>query len=262
MTAKVYTIASGKGGTGKSTVALNLGTAIAGLAKRTLLIDADIAMANIGPMLGMESSKVTLHDLLKGSAKPEEAIYEGPNSLKVLPSGISYNGFRNVDPSCLKTIVWDLKEYYDIILVDAPAGIGKDGIMALKVADEVILVVNNDISSFIDSMKTRSLVQMLNKQITGIVVNRVEDTCDPAVDESVKKAFGSDVLIKVPSSKYVNMSLSVRSPVVVKYPDSGVALSFKKLAALLTGLELPPEELPAVALKKKGFFSKIKNVFK
>ncbi len=262
MTAKVYAIASGKGGTGKSTVALNLGTALAGLAKRTLLIDADIAMANIGPMLGMESFKTTLHDLLKGSVQPDEAIYEGPNGLKVLPCGVSYNGFRDTDPGRLKEIVEELKEHYDIILVDAPAGIGKDGIMPLKVADEVILVINNDISSFIDSMKTRSLIQMLKKPITGIVVNRVDDIRDPAVDESVKKAMGMDILMKVPSSKYVSLSLSVRSPVVVKYPDSGIAISFKKLAALITGLELPSDELRSNEVVKKGFFAKLKNVFK
>ena len=68
MTARVYTIASGKGGTGKTTTTLNLGTALAELGKKTAILDADIGMANLALLIGLERSKVTLHEVLSGNA--------------------------------------------------------------------------------------------------------------------------------------------------------------------------------------------------
>ena len=75
---KVYTIASGKGGTGKTTVSVNLGTMLAQLGKETFLMDADIGMANVGLLLGLQDAPVTLHEVLAGKANVNDAIYECP----------------------------------------------------------------------------------------------------------------------------------------------------------------------------------------
>ena len=139
---RAYTIASGKGGTGKTTVTVNLGTSLAQLGKETFILDADIGMANLGLVLGLESVPVTLHEVLAGKASVDDAIYEGPNGLKVVPSGISLQGFQNADPEKMKDVMRDLIGRSDFLLIDAPAGISKDGVVALAIADEVILVVN------------------------------------------------------------------------------------------------------------------------
>lgn len=86
---KVYTIASGKGRTGKTTVSVNLGTMLAQLGKETYLMDADIGMANVGLVLGLQDAPITLHEILAGKRNINDAIYEGPAGLKVIPSGIS-----------------------------------------------------------------------------------------------------------------------------------------------------------------------------
>jgi septum site-determining protein MinD len=78
---KVFTIASGKGGTGKTMTTANLGTALALLGKRTIILDADIGMANLGLVLGLEKSKITLHEVLAGKADISQAIYELPTGL-------------------------------------------------------------------------------------------------------------------------------------------------------------------------------------
>ncbi|HEY9247392.1 MAG TPA: AAA family ATPase, partial [Candidatus Methanoperedens sp.] len=142
MTACVYTIASGKGGTGKTTTVLNLGTALAMLGKKTIVLDADLGMANLGLLLGLEKSKTTLHEVLSGTAKINEALYEGPSGLKVVPSGLSLKGFQNSNPDKLKEVMAALIEGMDYLLIDAPAGISKDGVIPLAIADKIILVVN------------------------------------------------------------------------------------------------------------------------
>ena len=135
---RAYTIASGKGGTGKTTVTVNLGTALAQLGKETIIMDADIGMANLGLILGLEDVPVTLHEVLAGKASITEAIYEGPHGVKVVPSGLSLQGFQQANPEKMRDVMRDLVSRCDFLLIDAPAGISRDGVIPLAIADEVI----------------------------------------------------------------------------------------------------------------------------
>ncbi|MDY6773992.1 MAG: AAA family ATPase, partial [Candidatus Nanohaloarchaea archaeon] len=100
--ARVYTIASGKGGTGKTTTTINLGTSLASLGKKTTVLDADLGMANLGLLLGLEEEPVTLHDVLSGDQRVKNAVYEGPEGLQVVPAGLTLEGFQKSDPAKLQ----------------------------------------------------------------------------------------------------------------------------------------------------------------
>ena len=139
---RVFTLASGKGGTGKTTVTVNLGTSLAQFGKRSLIMDADIGMANLGLLIGLENVPVTLHEVLADKADIRDAVYEGPGGVLVVPSGISLQGFQQANPDKLRDVLKDLVDQCDYLLIDAPAGISRDGVIPLSVADEVILVVN------------------------------------------------------------------------------------------------------------------------
>ena len=86
---RAYTITSGKGGVGKTTITVNLGISLALLGRETYILDADIGMANMALVLGMDEIPITLHEVLAGKADIEDAIYDGPGGVKVVPSGIS-----------------------------------------------------------------------------------------------------------------------------------------------------------------------------
>ena len=137
---RVFTFASGKGGTGKTTVTVNLGTSLALFGRNTYIMDADIGMANLGLAIGLEDVPVTLHEVLAGKANIGDAIYEGPGGVKVVPSGISLQGFQQADPEKLRDVLKDMVDRCDFLLIDAPAGISRDGVIPLAVADDVILV--------------------------------------------------------------------------------------------------------------------------
>jgi len=158
---KVYTIASGKGGTGKTTVSVNLGTMLAELGKETYLMDADIGMANVGLVLGLQDAPVTLHEVLAGKGNISDAIYDGPGGLKVIPSGISLQGFQQADPDRIRDVLTEIVKRCEFLLIDAPAGISKDGVVPLAVADEVILVVNPELSSIVDAPNTYVIDNMV-----------------------------------------------------------------------------------------------------
>ena len=112
---KVYTIASGKGGTGKTTVTANLGPMLARYGKKTCILDADVGMANLGLILGLENLPVTLHEVLAGKARVRDAIYEGPFGVKVVPCGLSLQGFQQSNPDRLKDVMADLVSEFDIL---------------------------------------------------------------------------------------------------------------------------------------------------
>lgn len=233
---RVFTFASGKGGTGKTTVTINLGTSLAQLGKQTCIMDADIGMANMGLSIGLVDVPVTLHEVLSGKASIKEAIYEGPGGVQVVPSGISLQGFQQSDPELLREVLKDLTETLDFLLIDAPAGISRDGVVPLAVADEVILVVNPELSAIVDAMKTKILAEVVGGHVHGAIVNRSTPENTGAISQKMEKVLGTRVIGMIPEDPNVRKAASAKTPVVLRYPASGSSIAFKKIAADLTGI--------------------------
>ena len=264
MTAKIYTTISGKGGTGSTTVAINIGAAIAGFAKNTLLIDADIGMPTIGLMLGIETSKATLHDVLAGNSDIKEAIYDGPNNMKVIPGSISLQSFMNTDPDKLTDIIESLRENYDFIIVDSPTGITKNSISAISLADEVIQVLNPDVASLAGAMKIKAVAASLDKQFLGLFLNRTGVTSNELSADRIESTLDIKVLENLPEDANVKNSMAFKSPVVVKYPGSPVSVGFNRLSASVAGIKIPAvetfvEDRKGAKKGKKLSFSKNKS---
>jgi septum site-determining protein MinD len=173
--ARIITFASGKGGTGKTTAVANLGTAMALLGKRVTILDADVTMANLGMMFGLEEQGITLHDVLAGGASVDQATYEGPAGVKVVPSSISLEGVRRAKLEHLKLAVSELVKRTNILLIDSPAGLDLDAITALTLGQELVLVVTPDIASLSDALKTKIISENLGVKPLGIIVTRTSD---------------------------------------------------------------------------------------
>jgi cell division ATPase MinD len=169
---RAYTITSGKGGVGKTTLTVNLGISLSLLERETYILDADIGMANMALILGMDEVPVTLHEVLAGKADIEDAIYEGPAGVKVVPSGISLQGFQQADPDKLRDVMHKLVDRCEFLLIDAPSGISKEGVVPLSVADQVILVVNPELASMADALKTKILCEVMGGNVYGAILNR------------------------------------------------------------------------------------------
>jgi len=237
---KVITIASGKGGTGKTTVSVNLATVLAGNGKETYLLDADIGMANVGIFLGLQDVPVTLHDVLAGKKPVSEAVYTGPAGLKVVPSGISLQGFQDSDPEKIRDVMNELVTRCDFLIIDAPAGISKDGVIPLAVADDVILVVNPELPSLVDSLKTKILTEVVGGHVLGAIINRAEDAGDTGTRAKIEKLLGVPVIGIIPEDPTVKKAATAKSPEVLAYPDAPAAKAFRQLASHLSGTPETP----------------------
>ncbi|KUG20215.1 MAG: cell division ATPase MinD [Methanomicrobiaceae archaeon] len=250
---RAYTFASGKGGTGKTTVTVNLGTALAQFGKETYIVDSDVGMANLGLILGLESAPVTLHEVLAGKAKINDAIYDGPCGVKVVPSGISLQGFQSADPQRLKDVMKDLVSRCDFLLIDAPAGLGTDGVIPLAVADEVILVVNPEISSLVDALKIKILTEMMGGTVRGAILNRATMENTDLSRQKIENVLGVEVIDIIPEDPNVRRSAAYKTPIVVKYPESASARAFMRIAANIAGVEYTETE----EVRKENFIDRL-----
>jgi septum site-determining protein MinD len=232
---RVYTVASGKGGTGKTMTVVNLGTSLALLGKRTIILDADIGMANLGLVMGLERTRITLHEVLAGEAEVSEAVYELPTGLMVVPSGISLRGFQDADPNRLQFVMSELVKEADYVIIDAPAGINRDGVIPLAIADEVLLVVNPELSSMLDAAKVEAVVDIVGGSLGGIILNRVPPYHIAQTVQSISSVMNGQILGVIPEDSNVRTATAFKTPVVIRYPESPASRGYKALAARLVG---------------------------
>jgi len=146
-------VASGKGGTGKTTSTLALGMALATDYDVTV-IDADTGMANLLFHAGLDDVETTLHDvLIEGGASVHEATYNR-FGMRVVPCGTSLAAFETADPDRLRAAVADLASDTDVLLLDSPAALGsKSAVLPVVLADRVVVVLQPTIPALSDGLK-------------------------------------------------------------------------------------------------------------
>jgi septum site-determining protein MinD len=257
---KTLTIASGKGGVGKTTLTANIGIALAQKNYRVLLIDADVAMANLSLLLGMQASPITLHDVLVGESNVEDAIYEGPAGINFIPSGLSLESYRRVDTERLESVVKEVAGRYDYVLLDAPPGIEKNVMSSLAAVDEVILVTMPTSPSIADVLKTKIVAQRLGSSPIGIVVNFSMGEKGEISNEDIMKMLELPVYGTIPYDPEVRRSFMQQNvqPIIVRKPSSPAAIAMRKVAAKIAGVKAGE----FMDEGKQGFLSRLFGRFK
>ncbi len=257
---EVYTIVSGKGGVGKTTITANLGIALAeDFGFSVLLIDADVAMANLSLLMGLKSPPITLHDVLLGSSPAVDAIYDGPKNTKIIPSGLSLSTYQRVDSERLVSVVKELKHKYDYILIDAAAGIEKNVLAAMSASTQIILVTEPTAPSVADVFKTKMVAQRINQRVLGVIINKSSNLKGEISEKEIMKMLELPSFGRIPYAEDIRLSFLLKKikPVMLHNPSGTSAEAFRKVARKLTGREVDTSKK-----KKKGLFSFLKNIFK
>lgn len=254
--ARAITIASGKGGVGKTTIVANLGIALAMSGHRVLLVDADVAMANLSLLFKMQNSPITLHEVLMGEASIDDAIYSGPKGVDLVPSGLSLESYRKVDSERLQSVIATLKDHYDFTLLDAPAGIERSVLSSLSAADQVLIVTTPNSPSIADALKTKIVAQRLGSKPFGFILNLMRGEKGELSKENVMKMLELPIYGIVPYDPEVRKTFLLKDagPILLRNPNSPAAKAIQKSALKLGGKKVEIEE------EKKGFF--LTNIFK
>jgi len=237
----IYCLASIKGGVGKTTIAGNLGIAMARARRRVLVIDADIANSNMGTIFGFGDRPVTLHDLLAGKGEASKAIYD-IYGVHVLPSGPTISGFLRADPTRLKSIVNDVAREYDCVIIDTPPGISKYSLAPLKLCDGVLIVVTPDQSAIDAAAKLEAIAEVTGAKVKGVIVNKVAKPSflrklfggkRTSVRADIQRRVKSPIIGAIPEDRAVTEAARFRRPVVLLKPKSAASRAFHVLARKL-----------------------------
>ena len=237
---KVIAVTSGKGGVGKTNVSVNLSVALSQSGKNVLLMDADLALANVDVLLGLRP-KYTLSDVIKGTRTLEEVIIQGPEGLKIIPASSGIQNMAQLSPlehAGLIRAFSELSHSIDVLIIDTAAGISDGVVTFTKAAQEVIIVVCDEPTSITDAY---ALIKVLNKD-HGVCRFRVISNMVQGVQEG-RELFGKimavtdkyldvqlDFMGIVPFDDYLRKAVQKQKAVIEVYPRSKSAMAFKSLS--------------------------------
>ncbi|MFB6223706.1 MAG: MinD/ParA family protein [Haloarcula sp.] len=225
MAGYVCTVAGGKGGVGKTTTAVNLGTVLQELGYDVVVVDADLGMANLGSMLSVEPDK-SLHEVLAGNAAVSDALTDAPGGLTVIPGEQSLEAFADADPAKLRKVIKTLRNAYDIVLIDTGAGLSHEVAVPLGLADSIVLVTTPDDVAVGDTVKTAELAARIDGTVLGAIINRA--TRHTAVAD-IAEQMAFPLLAVIPDDPQA----TTEEPLALNAPESSTADAYQRLTGVL-----------------------------
>ena len=262
MGAKVITITSGKGGVGKTTTTANLGVALARLGKKTVVIDADIGLRNLDVVMGLENRIVyDLVDIVEGRCRLRQAMIKHKlfPELYLIPAAQTRDK-TSVSPADMIHITDKLRNEFDFIVIDSPAGIERGFRNAVAPADDVLIVTNPEVSAVRDADRIVGLLEAEHKNPGKLILNRLKP-------EMVKKGemlsaadvvdiLALEIIGIVPEDDHVIPASNSGVPVTLN-ENSRAGLAFRNIARRLTGENVPLMDLET----STGFFQRLAKLF-
>lgn len=259
---EVIVVTSGKGGVGKTTTSANVGTGLAMLEKKVVLIDTDIGLRNLDVVMGLENRIVyNLVDVIEGSCRVKQALIKDkrfPN-LYLLPSAQTRDK-TSVTPEQMKKLTDELREEFDYIILDCPAGIEQGFKNAIAGADRAIIVTTPEVSAIRDADRVIGLLDANELRTSHLIVNKLRMDMVKRGDmmsiEDVVELLALDLIGAIPDDENIVISTNHGEPLVGN--DTLAGQAYMNICRRILGEDVPLLDLDV----KNGFFSKIAKAFK
>lgn len=257
-------VTSGKGGVGKTTTTANLGTALAAQGKKVVVVDGDTGLRNLDVLMGLENRIVyTLIDVIENRCRTKQALIKDkrfPN-LFLLPTS-QKSDKNDISTQQMLKLVNELKEEFDYVLLDCPAGIEQGFENAIVGADRAVVVVNPEITSVRDADRVIGKLDAKGLEDHQVIVNRLNYEMTQKGDmldvTDIIDTLSVKLLGVVPDDKCITVSTNKGEPIVLD--EKAIAgQAFRNIARRIMGEEVPLLDLSNEA---SGFFNSFKKLFK
>ncbi len=239
---KVIVVASGKGGTGKTTVCAGLAVALAKINRKVLIMDCDSGMRGVDMVLGVSDKLVyDISDLVSGGCDYDDAVYRVADELPLFCVAAPLYADDEVSPSLIREFVEKARKDYDYILIDSPAGTGSGFVSAATAADMALVVINTEPISIRGCKNIREQLDKLKIEDRRLVINRFDkerfwqmalyEDLDAVIDEAGIRLIGL-----IPEDVRV-IAISQRGALTANWSKTGVV--FDTIARRLEGTDVP-----------------------
>lgn len=264
--AQIVTVTSGKGGVGKTNLAVNLAIACAALGKRVVVIDVDLGLANVDVVLNV-NSRFNLSHVISGKRDILEILTPAPGNIEIVPGATGVERMANLDAGERANLVGSLDKLSgkaDLVIVDTGAGISRNVIGFTAAADQVLVVTTPDPTAVIDAYATIKMV--LREEHRGdlrLVVNQAStraegDRVAQGIQEVVRKFLNAyvDYAGHVLADPMVVQSVRRKRPFLLEYPTGPASLCVQSVARSLLALDARVSSGPRL-----GFLERLKAAF-
>lgn len=259
---EVIVVTSGKGGVGKTTTTANIGTGLAKLNKKVVLIDTDIGLRNLDVVMGLENRIVyNLVDVIEGNCKVKQAMIKDKryDTLFLLPAAQTKDK-TSVTPEQMKELADELKKEYDYVIMDCPAGIEQGFKNAIAGADRALVVTTPEVSAVRDADRIIGLLEANLIEKTHLVVNRLRPDMvkrgDMMSADDVIDILAVDLIGVVPDDESIVVATNNGEPLAGDNSLAGQA--YMNICHRIIGENVPFLDLDS----KKGLISALAGVFK
>lgn len=259
---EVIVITSGKGGVGKTTTTANIGAGLSGFDKKVVVIDTDLGLRNLDVVMGLENQIVyNLVDVIEGTCRLKQALIRDRRyeNLYLLPSAQTRDKSA-ISPGQMKKLTSELKEEFDYILLDCPAGIEQGFQNAIAGADKAIVVTTPEVSAIRDADRIIGLLESNQLKRSSLIINRIRMDMVKRGDmmsvDDVTEILSIPLIGAIPDDEQVVIGTNQGEPVIGL--DSQAGKAYVNICKRIMGIEVPFMDLN----EGRGLFSKISDLFR
>lgn len=259
---EVIVITSGKGGVGKTTTTANIGAGLSQLGKKVVVIDTDLGLRNLDVVMGLENLIVyNLVDVIEGGCRLKQALIRDKRyeNLYLLPSAQTKDKSA-ISPGQMKKLTSELREEFDYVLLDCPAGIEQGFQNAIAGADRAIVVTTPEVSAIRDADRIIGLLEKNHLRDNSLIVNRVRMDMvrrgDMMSIDDVTEILSIPLIGAIPDDERVVIGTNQGEPVIGI--DSKAGRAYANICRRIDGEDVPFTDID----ENNSLFSKLTHLFK